>query len=57
MKFDQLIKYEMKNIFLENSYAKCGGETSTRFFYKKSNFSISMNSLKCDKVCFYYMAK
>ena len=28
MKFGQLIEYKMKNIFLEKSYAKCGGETS-----------------------------
>ena len=27
MKFDQLIAYNMKNIFLERSYIKCGGET------------------------------
>ena len=27
MKFDQLIAYSMKNIFLERSYIKCGGET------------------------------
>ena len=27
MKFGQVIEYSMKNIFLEKSYAKCGGET------------------------------
>ena len=27
MKFGQVIEYNMKNIFLEKSYAKCGGET------------------------------
>ena len=27
MKFGQLIKYNMKNIFLEKSFAKCGVET------------------------------
>ena len=26
MKFDQLIEYNMRNIFLEKSYRKCGGE-------------------------------
>ena len=36
MKFDQLIEYNMKNIFLEKSYAKCGGETSTRSFSGKA---------------------
>ena len=28
MKFGQLIEYNMRNIFLEKSYTKCGGETS-----------------------------
>ena len=27
MKFDQLIEYNMRNIFFEKSYTKCGGET------------------------------
>ena len=26
MKLGQLIEYNMRNIFLEKSYAKCGGE-------------------------------
>ena len=33
MKFGQLIEYNMRNIFLETLYTKCGGETSRRFFY------------------------
>ena len=28
MKFGQLIEYNMRNIFLQKSYTKCGGETS-----------------------------
>ena len=32
MEFGQLIEYNMKNIFLEKSYTKCGGETSPRPF-------------------------
>ena len=28
MKFGQLIECNMRNIFLEKSYIKCGGETS-----------------------------
>ena len=32
MKFGQLIEFEIRNIFLENSYTKCGGETSPRPF-------------------------
>ena len=30
MKYGQLIEYNMRNIFLEKSYTKCGGETSPR---------------------------
>ena len=29
-KFDQLIEYNMRNIFLEKSYTKCGGETNAK---------------------------
>ena len=36
MKFGRLIEYNMRNIFLEKSYAKCGQETISRPFYKKS---------------------
>ena len=32
MKFGQLMEYNMRNIFLEKSYAECGGETSPRPF-------------------------
>ena len=28
MKFDQFVEYNIRNIFLEKSYLKCGGETS-----------------------------
>ena len=35
MKFGQLIEHNMKNIFLEKSYAKCGGETSSKPFSGK----------------------
>ena len=38
MKFGQLIEYNMRNIFVEKSYAKCGGETIPIHFPKKSNF-------------------
>ena len=40
MKFGQLIEYNMRNIFLEKSYTKYGGETIPRPFSKKSNLSI-----------------
>ena len=36
MKFGQLIEYNMRNIFLEKSYTKCGGETSPTAFSEKS---------------------
>ena len=36
MKFGQLIEYNMRNIFLEKSYTKCGGETISRLFSKES---------------------
>ena len=34
MKFGQLIDCNIRNIFLEKSYTKCGGETSPRPFLK-----------------------
>ena len=43
MKFGQLIECNMRNIFLEKSYTKCGGETSTRSFSEKLKLSISLN--------------
>ena len=43
MKLGQLIEYSMRNIFLEKSYRKCGGEASPRPFYKKTILSIPLN--------------
>ena len=43
MKFGQLIEYNMKNIFLEKSYTKCGGETSPRHFSGKLKLSTSLD--------------
>ena len=58
MKFSQLIEYDMKNIFLEKSYTKFGGEASSRPFYKISKSRISLNEhLQCYKVCFSCMSK
>ena len=34
MKFGQLIYHNMRNIFLEKSYTKCGGKTIPRPFFK-----------------------
>ena len=35
MKFGQLTEYNIRNIFLEKSYTKSGGETISGPFYKK----------------------
>ena len=43
MKFDQLIEYKMRNIFLEKSYIKYGGETISTPFPKKSKLNISVD--------------
>ena len=43
MKFGQLMEYNMRNIFLEKSCEKCGGETISRFFSKKSKSGLSLD--------------
>ena len=43
MKFGQLIECNMRNIFLEKSYTKCGEETIPRPFSKKTKLSISLD--------------
>ena len=43
MKLDQLIECNMRNIFPEKSYTKCGGETSPRPFSEKLKLSISLD--------------
>ena len=43
MKFDQLIDYNMRNIFLEKSYTKFDEETSPRPFSEKLKLSISLD--------------
>ena len=43
VRLGQLIEYNMRNIFLEKSYTKGGGETIPRVFTKKSKLSISLN--------------
>ena len=42
MGFGQLIECNIKNIFLEKSYTKCGGETSPRSLSEKK-LSISLD--------------
>ena len=43
IKFGQLIEYNLRNIFLETSYTKCGTETIPRPFLEKSKLSISVD--------------
>ena len=43
VKFGQLIKYNMRKIFLEQSYPKCGEETSPKLFSEKTKMSISLD--------------
>ena len=47
MKFGQSIESYMRNIFLEKSYTKCGGEASSRPFYKNQNVSLDQQSERC----------
>ena len=43
MKFGQLIECNMRNIFFEKLFTKCGSETSPRPFYEKWKLSISLD--------------
>ena len=43
MKFGELIEYNMRNIFVEKTYTKFGGETIPRSFSEKSKLSISLD--------------
>ena len=43
MKFDELIEYYIKSIFLEKRYTKYGEEFRPRPFLKKSKLSISLD--------------
>ena len=65
MKFGQLIEYNMRNIFLENSYAKCEGvwlciccktKLKKNFFFWK-NISFLQNIHCLQKKCFYMEKK
>ena len=39
----ELMEYNTRNIFLEKSFTKCGGETIPRTFSKKSKFTLSLD--------------
>ena len=43
MKFGQLTEYSMRNIFLEKSYTKNGGETSPRPYSEKLKVNLSLD--------------
>ena len=43
MKFGELIKHQMRNIFSVKSYTKCGGKTSPSLFSKKPKLSIPLD--------------
>ena len=43
MKLGQLTKYNLRDVFPEKSYTKCGGETIARPFSKKLKLSISLD--------------
>ena len=43
MKFGQLIECNMRYIFLEKSYTKCGGKTSSRLFSENLKLSKSVD--------------
>ena len=52
MKFGHLIECNVRNIFLEKSYTKCGGETSPSLFREKWKLSISLD--KSSKILYSY---
>ena len=43
IQFAHLIERNMRNVFLEKSFTKCGGETSPRPFSEKLKMSISLD--------------
>ena len=57
MKLVHLREYNIRNIFVEKSYAKCGRETIPRPFSKKIKIEFMSGSivLKFYTVCFYWM--
>ena len=43
MKFGQLVEYNMRNIFVKESYVKCTGETIPRPLSKKLKLKIFLD--------------
>ena len=46
MKFGQLVEYNIRNIFLEKSCTKYGGEISLRPFSEKLKFKIKIRIIR-----------
>ena len=57
MKPGQLIEYNLSNIFQENSYTTCGGETIPQPFSEKPNFKNISRSSFINFVFFAYQAE
>ena len=60
VKFDLLIEYNIRNIFLEKSYLKCGGKTSQTVFEEKIKLSISLDQqseILCGLLLLYFHVK
>ena len=51
MKRGQLVEYNLRNISVEKSYTKCGGQTIARPFPKKSKLRISQDQFIIFIVC------
>ena len=57
MKLSQPVEYNMRNVFLENSYTNCVEKLVPDPFIKNQKLAyLWINSLKCYKVC-YCMSK
>ena len=56
VKFGQLINYNMRNIFLEKLYTKCGRETIPKPISRNLKLNISLDWY-ISAVCFYCMPK
>ena len=54
MKFGQLIEYNMRNISLEKSYTKCGGNPSTRQTLQKIKVVQSLDQWS-EMICSLYL--
>ena len=53
MKFGQLIEYNMRMVFLEKSFTKCGGEASPTLKSQNQNCAhLWINRVKCYKSLF-----